>query len=390
MMSSATSAQQFITQLMTSPQNRALAMEADTIRGLLGFARQLQPGDPKHVEYRGKIGHILFVRVQSLIPAATMFDPIFLSAAVEITTVCKNKQWVGIPDWQNIREDDPRIEKHPLIQKTWYIHPNHQMLQAIPEGALLIADPPATSADDVPSLTDNTSVASNASGERRLRVFGPKSQAHVKENAEEEALHTDHTRGRSIRITTPACRGCGGWVAQTNGKGFQTKTPTASSLKAVDSSANPLAERSGAVSAAGPCPRCAREGKTCMRARGKTGLLLVCTACKQLKKRCELGVNKPGRQRGKSGVRGGLHYRSSERVKARKMSTRRMGTSVVQRRPPRVVMSYVSVPRLPTPAPESPAVNLRNVKRKMSSMEGVIDLLHREMETLRTIIDASS
>jgi hypothetical protein len=54
------------------------------------------------------------------------------------------------------------------------------------------------------------------------------------------------------------------------------------------------------------------------------------------------------------------------------------------------VMSYVSVPRLPTPAPESPAVNLRNVKRKMSSMEGVIDLLHREMETLRTIIDASS
>lgn len=59
MMSSATSAQQFITQLMTSPQNRALAMEADTIRGLLGFARQLQPGDPKHVEYRGKIGHIL-------------------------------------------------------------------------------------------------------------------------------------------------------------------------------------------------------------------------------------------------------------------------------------------------------------------------------------------
>jgi hypothetical protein len=58
-MSSATSAQQFITQLMTSPQNRALAMEADTIRGLLGFARQLQPGDPRHVEYRGKIGQIL-------------------------------------------------------------------------------------------------------------------------------------------------------------------------------------------------------------------------------------------------------------------------------------------------------------------------------------------
>lgn len=53
-------------------------------------------------------------------------------------------------------------------------------------------------------------------------------------------------------------------------------------------------------------------------------------------------------------------------------------------------MSYVSVPRLPTPAPESPTVNLRSVKRKMSSMEGVIDLLHREMETLRTIIDASS
>lgn len=138
-----------------------------------------------------------FVQVQTLIPAATMFDPIFLSAAVEITTVCKNKQWVGIPNWQNIREDDPRIEKHPLIQKTWYIHPNHQMLQALPEGALLIADPPATSADNVPSLTDNTSVASSASGERRLRVFGPKSQAHAKENAEEEAVPTDHTRGRS-------------------------------------------------------------------------------------------------------------------------------------------------------------------------------------------------
>ncbi|KIK47720.1 hypothetical protein CY34DRAFT_192077 [Suillus luteus UH-Slu-Lm8-n1] len=426
MMSSATSAQQFITQLMTSPQNRALAMEADTIRGLLGFARQLQPGDPKHVEYRGKIGHILFVRVQTLIPAATMFDPIFLSAAVEITTVCKNKQWVGIPNWQNIREDDPRIEKHPLIQKTWYIHPDHQILQALPEGALLIADPPATSADDVHSLIVNTSVASSASGERRLRVFGPKSQAHAKENAEEEALPTDHTRGRSSHRGSkkrdisesgsrpPLAGAMGGGshkrvradtVSNTvnkMGKGVskgviyvqhpeaKTKTPAASSLKVVDSSANPLAERSGAVSAAGPCPRCAREGKTCMRARGKTGLLLVCTACKQLKKRCELGVNKPGRQRGKPGVRGGLHFRSSERVKARKMSTRRMGTSVVQRRPPRVVMSYVSVPQLPTPAPESPAVNLRSVKRKMSSMEGVIDLLHREMETLRTIIDASS
>jgi hypothetical protein len=54
------------------------------------------------------------------------------------------------------------------------------------------------------------------------------------------------------------------------------------------------------------------------------------------------------------------------------------------------VMNYVSVPRLPSSAPESSVVKLRSVKRKMSSMEGVIDLLHREMETLRTIIDASN
>ncbi|KAG2348334.1 hypothetical protein BDR05DRAFT_512672 [Suillus weaverae] len=199
-MSSATSAQQFITKLMTSPQNRALAMEADTIRGLLGFARQLQRGDPKHVEYRGKIGHILFVRVQTLIPAATMFDPIFLSAAIEITTVCKNKQWVGIPNWQNIREDDPRIKTHPLVQKTWYVHPNQQMSQALPEGPLLVADPPAMTADDIPLLVYNTSMA-GAGGKRQLRVFGPKSQAHAKENAEdaeeEEALPTDQSRDRS-------------------------------------------------------------------------------------------------------------------------------------------------------------------------------------------------
>jgi hypothetical protein len=53
-------------------------------------------------------------------------------------------------------------------------------------------------------------------------------------------------------------------------------------------------------------------------------------------------------------------------------------------------MSHVSVPQLSISAPESTAVKLNSVKRKMSSMESVIDLLHREMETLRTIIDASS
>lgn len=213
-MSSGTSAQQFITKLMTSPQNRALAMEADTVRGLLGFAHQLQPGDPKHVEYRGKISQILvslnsgfsmcteqttlqFVRVQTLIPAATMFDPIFLSAAVEITTICQNKQWVGIPNWQNIREDDPRIANHPLIHKTWYVHPDQQMLQALPEGVLLLADPP-TAADDVPLIADNTSVASSAVSERRLRAFGPKSQSHADENdEEEETLSTDQSKGLS-------------------------------------------------------------------------------------------------------------------------------------------------------------------------------------------------
>ncbi|KAG1778413.1 hypothetical protein EV702DRAFT_179911 [Suillus placidus] len=142
-----------------------------------------------------------FVRVQTLIPAATMFDPIFLSAAIEITTVCKNKQWVGIPNWQNIREDDPRIKTHPLVQKTWYVHPNQQMSQALPEGPLLVADPPAMTADEIPLLVYNTSVASGAGGKRQLRVFGPKSQAHVKENAEdaeeEEVLPTDQSRGRS-------------------------------------------------------------------------------------------------------------------------------------------------------------------------------------------------
>ncbi|KAG1819760.1 uncharacterized protein BJ212DRAFT_1342858 [Suillus subaureus] len=428
-MSSAASAQQFVTKLMTSSQNRALAMEADTIRGLLGFARQLQPGDPKHVEYRGKIGHILFFRVQNLISAATMFDPIFLSAAVEITTVCKNKQWVGIPNWQDIREDDPRIEKHPLINKTWYVHPNQQMLQAFPEGAILVAEPPAATADDIPLLTDNASVASGAIDKRQLRVFGPKSQAHAKENADEDgALPTDQSRGRSNhRVSkkrginesesrTPlagAMRGgsykriCADTRSNTvnkMGEGAskgviyvqhpeaKTKTPTGLSLKAAGSSANPLTARSGAVSVAGPCPRCVREGKTCMRARGKTGLLLVCTACKRLKKKCELDVNQPTRQRRKSGVQGSPHPRLSERIKARKMkmSIRRMGTSVVQRRPPRVVMSYVSVPQLPIPAPESTIVQLRSVKRKMSSMEGVIDLLHREMETLRTILDTAN
>jgi hypothetical protein len=215
-MSSGTSAQQFITKLMTSPQNRALAMEADTVRGLLGFARQLQPGDPKHVEYRGKISQILvslnsgfsmcteqttlpqFVRVQTLIvPAATMFDPIFLSVEVEITTICQNKQWVGMPNWQNIREDDPRIGNHPLIHKTCYVHPDQQMLQALPEGVLLLADPP-TAADDVPLIADNTSVASSAVSERRLRVFGPKSQSHADENdEEEETLPTDQSKGLS-------------------------------------------------------------------------------------------------------------------------------------------------------------------------------------------------
>lgn len=54
------------------------------------------------------------------------------------------------------------------------------------------------------------------------------------------------------------------------------------------------------------------------------------------------------------------------------------------------VMSYVSVPQLPISAPDSKTVKLSNVKRKMSSMEGVIDLLHREIQTLRTIIDASN
>lgn len=423
-MSSATSAQQFITKLMTSPQNRALAMEADTIRGLLGFARQLQPGDPKHVEYRKDIGHILFFRVQNLIAAATMFDPIFLSAAVEITTICKNKQWVGIPNWQNIREDDPRIEKHPLINKTWYVHPNQQMLQALPEGALLVADPPDATADDSPSLADDALVTSSATGKRQPRIFGPKSQAHAKENAEEVAPPTDQSRGRSTRrgskkrgideseSRTPLTEVMGGGshkricadtrsstvnnTDESVSKGViyvkhpEAKTPTSLSSKVAGNSADPLTARSGAVGAAGSCPRCAREGKTCMRARGKTGLLLVCTACKRLKKRCELDVDKPTRQRGKLAVQGDLHIRSSERVKARKMFTRRRGTSVVQPRSPRVVMSHVSVPQLSISAPESTAVKLNSVKRKMSSMESVIDLLHREMETLRTIIDASS
>lgn len=422
-MSSGTSAQQFITKLMTSPQNRALAMEADTVRGLLGFARQLQPGDPKHVEYRGKISQILFVRVQTLIPAATMFDPIFLSAAVEITTVCQNKQWVGIPNWQNIREDDPRIANHPLIHKTWYVHPDQQMLQALPEGVLLLADPP-TAAGDVPLIADNTSVASSTVSERRLRAFGPKSQSRADENdEEEETLSTDQSKGlsnhrgskkRGSESQIPLAGGmrdgahkriCADTKSNTVTKmgervskgviyvqhpGAKTKTSTALSLKANGNSANALTTRPGTVSATDPCPRCAREGKICMRARGKTGLLLVCTACKQLKKKCELDVNQPTKKRGKSGFRGGLHSRSSERVKARKMSTRRMGTSVVQRKQPRVVMSYVSVPQLPISAPDSTTVRLSNVKRKMSSMESVIDLLHHEIQTLRTIIDASN
>ncbi|KAG1868898.1 hypothetical protein C8R48DRAFT_671455 [Suillus tomentosus] len=364
-MSSGTSAQQFITKLMTSPQNRALAMEADTVRGLLGFARQLQPGDPKHVEYRGKISQILFVRVQTLIPAATMFDPIFLSAAVEITTVCQNKQWVGIPNWQNIREDDPRIANHPLIHKTWYVHPDQQMLQALPEGVLLLADPP-TAADDIPLIADNTSVASSAVSERRLRAFGPKSQSRADENdEEEETLSTDQSKGlsnhrgskkRGSESQTSLAGGmrdgthkriCADTKSNTVTKMGERVSKgviyvqhpgakTASSLKANGNSANTLTTRPSTVSATDPCPRCAREGKICMRARGKTGLLLVCTACKQLKKKCELDVNQPTKKRGKSGFRGGLHSRSSERVKARKMSTRRMGTSVVQRKQPRV------------------------------------------------------
>ncbi|KAG1856655.1 hypothetical protein DFJ58DRAFT_337790 [Suillus subalutaceus] len=301
------------------------------------------------------------------------------------------------------------------------------MLQGFPEGALLVAEPPAATADDISLLTDNTSVASGAIGKRQLRVFGPKSQAHAKENAEEEgALPTDQSRGRSnhrgskkrgiteseSRTPLAGAMGAGSHkriradtrsntvneMGESVSQGVihvqhpkaKTKTPTGLSLKAVSSSANLLTARSGAVNAAGSCPRCVREGKTCMRARGKTGLLLVCTACRRLKKKCELDVNQPTMQRGKSGVRGDPHLRSSERVKARKMSTRRMGTSVLQRTPPRVVMSYVSVPQLPISAPESTTVKLRSVKRKMSSMEGVIDLLHREMETLRTIIDASS
>ncbi|KAG2132865.1 uncharacterized protein EDB93DRAFT_1175700 [Suillus bovinus] len=426
-MSSATSAQQFITKLMTSPQNRALVMESDTIRGLLDFARQLQPGDPKHVEYRGKISHILFVRVQTLIPAATMFDPIFLSAAVEMTTICKNKQWVGIPNWQNIKEDDPRIENHPLVHKTWYVRADQQMLQALPEGPLLLADPPIATADDVSLLSGNASVASSAVSERQLRVFGPKSQAHAKENVEEEgALPTDQSMDRSnhrvskkrgINESEPSTLLTGGvkdgshkricannksnTVNKMGGgvsKGVmyvqhpeaKTKAPTGLSSKAVGSSASALTTRSRTLSATDPCHRCAREGKICMRATGKTGLLLVCTACKQLKKKCELDIKQPTRQRGKSDVRGGPHYRLSERVKARKMTTRRMGTSVVQRRPHRVVMSYVSVPQLAISAPNPATVELGSVKKKMNNMEGVINLLHREIQTLRTLIDASN
>ncbi|KAG1725860.1 hypothetical protein EDB19DRAFT_254142 [Suillus lakei] len=356
-----------------------------------------------------------------------MFDPIFLSAAVEITSICRNKEWVGLPNWQNIREDDPRIEKHPMIHKTWYVHPNQQMLQARLEAALPFADLPAATADAIPLLADNASVFSRAVYKYQQRAFGPKSQIHAKENVNEGgALPADVSRGRTnhrgvkkrgiseSESRTPLAGDMGNGShkricadARSNtvnkmGEGVskgviymqhpeaKPKTPAGSSLKAAGSSINPLAGRSGAAGAASPCPRCAREGKACMRAKGKTGLLLVCVACKQLKKKCELDINQPTGQRRRSGVRGGSHSRSPERAKARSMITRRMSTSVVQRRPLRVVMSYVSVPRLPISAPECTAVKLKSVERKMDSMEGVIDLLHREMETLRMIIDASS
>ncbi|KAG2139027.1 hypothetical protein DEU56DRAFT_332026 [Suillus clintonianus] len=426
-MSSAPSAQRFITKLMASPQNRTLAMEADRIRGLLSFARQLQPGDPKHAEYRGMIGHILFVRVVTILPTATMFDPIFLSAVVEITSLCKNSQWVGLPNWQNIREDDPRIEKHSLIHKTWYVHPKQQMLHVRQEGGLPVADPPAATAGTVSPLANNASVASGTAGNRRLHVFGPKSQAHAKENVMD--VPTDVSRGRSnhrgskkrgiseSESRTPLARGMGGGsrkricadvTSNTVNKmregvpkgvifvqhpGAKTKTP-ASASKAADS-ASPLADPSGAVSTVDPCPRCAREGRTCIRATGKTGLLLVCTECKRSKVKCELDVNQPTRQGKKSGVRGKPHSRSVQRARTRSTSSRhqspskcRTSTLAMQRKPSRVVMSYVSVPRLPISAPESTAVKLRSMERKMSGLEDVIDLLHREMETLRTMIDA--
>ncbi|KAG1736892.1 uncharacterized protein EDB91DRAFT_495974 [Suillus paluster] len=468
-MTSATFAQHFVAKLMVSPQNRALAVEADRIRELLRCARQLQPDNPKHAEYRRLLGDLLFTpRVHSLVQAATMFDPILLSAVVEITSICKNRQWIGLPNWQNITEDDPRIEKHPLIHRTWYINSNQQMLQAPPDVARPIADPPAVTPDAVlPPINNAVSAAFGAVGKRQPHVFAHMSQAHAKGMAkdvgappvEEARGRPEHweskKRGTSESESRPLLAEDGSHkriranersntviemvedvpkgVACAQHPETNSDSPAGSS-KAAGISANPLAGPSGAVGAIGPCPRCARERKTCIRGIGKTGPRLVCTECRRLKVRCQLFGNQPSRQRArgeprspsqvragykstrhrspsrhrrspsvddrlraKSGVRGEPRSRSPERARARSTSARRRSlsprgesTSVVRRRP-LTVMSYVLVPRLEIGrAPESPAAKLRSMERKMSNMEDTIKFLHREVETLRTIVEASS
>ncbi|OJA08234.1 hypothetical protein AZE42_09022 [Rhizopogon vesiculosus] len=229
-------------------------------------------------------------------------------------------------------------------------------------------------------------------GEKRQYAFGPVSKVGAKGKTKvEPPTHNATARGRPLhrwfkRISksqTPS--------GESTSEGTPSRSPERKSDSSVkmelDANTIPVAGLSEPPGT-GPCPRCVRLGKICVRAIGKTGPLSVCIECKRIKMKCQDGDQR-SRQRAaaRSGVRG--EPRSPSPVRARSRSVRRQSSSqsskspsVVKQRSPRVVMSHVLLPK---PQPNAPqrqvpplvdvpqtnweAMQLRNMEDRMRGME---------------------
>ncbi|KAG1868320.1 hypothetical protein DFJ58DRAFT_723580 [Suillus subalutaceus] len=99
--------------------NEALSDATAQVLQILARALKLKEGHADHMKITVEMGNILSPNFAKYGMSATLIHPVLLLVAMELLEHLdpSQKNFVSVPEWKNIKANDPRIKKHPLAEK---------------------------------------------------------------------------------------------------------------------------------------------------------------------------------------------------------------------------------------------------------------------------------